>query len=233
MNLLALDTSTEWLSIAVQRRGVAPPWHLEAAGGAQSSARLIDDIQQLMAQAGLRFDQLDAIVFGAGPGAFTGLRTACAVTQGLAFGAHLTVLPFDTLLSVAEMARAQLADAGPLSVTALLDARMDEMYVARYLFDQGRWLRTEEPQLIKPEALYCPPGDILAGNVFTPYGARLPGAAQRVDVRPNACAMLRLAPAALAAGGGVSAAQALPIYIRDKVAQTTQERQAQRAGAGT
>src|SRR5512133_3076888 len=134
MNLLAFDTSTDLMSVAVQRaaEGAAPPqptWQYSGAGGAQTSAQLIPTIQRLMAQAGLQFAELDAIVFGSGPGSFTGLRTACAVAQGLAFGANLKVLPIDTLLAVAEEARSQHASSlAEWRVQALLDARMDERY---------------------------------------------------------------------------------------------------------
>jgi len=235
MNLLALDTSTEWMSIAVQRRGVASPWQATASGGAHSSTHLIPEIQRLMALAELRFDELDAIVFGAGPGSFTGLRTACSVAQGLAFGANLPVLPVETLLAVAEEARSQLGLGNTLRVTAMLDARMDELYTKNYYFDSKVWIQEKGYRLIKPEDLGWNGGGILAGNVFAAYGPRLPMAGGlRVLALPSASAMLRLAPALLAAGGAVTAAQALPTYIRDKVAQTTQERMAAKTGsAGT
>ncbi|MDD5028369.1 MAG: tRNA (adenosine(37)-N6)-threonylcarbamoyltransferase complex dimerization subunit type 1 TsaB [Rhodoferax sp.] len=227
MNLLALDTSTEWMSVAVQRRGVTVPWQVNAAGGAQSSTHLIPEIQRLLAQAELRFEQLDVIAFGAGPGAFTGLRTACAVAQGLAFGASIPVLPVDTLLAVAEQARWQLQSTGPLAVTALLDARMDELYAAHYFYESGLWRQIKGCSLIKPEALEWDGNCLLAGNVFATYANRLPPAGQlQLTALPTAAAQLRLAPALLAAGGAVPAAQALPHYIRDKVAQTTLERQA-------
>lgn len=225
MNLLALDTSTEWMSIAVQRRGVATPWHLTANGGAHSSTHLIPEIQRLMALAELRFDELDAIVFGAGPGSFTGLRTACSVAQGLAFGTGLPVLPVDTLLAVAEEARGQLGLPRALHVTAMLDARMDELYTANYYFDSVSWTRDKGYSLIRPEDFGYDGAAVLAGNVFDGYGQRLPAAAGvRVVALPSALAMLRLAPRLLAAGAAVDAAHALPTYIRDKVAQTTQER---------
>ena len=131
MNLLAFDTSTDALSIAVQHG--ARVWQHSGAGGAQASATLIPAIRDLLAQAGLSFDQLDAVVFGRGPGSFTGLRTACAVAQGLAFGARggqgVPVLPVDTLLAVAEEARAQH---GCTRVVATLDARMNEVYAAPF-----------------------------------------------------------------------------------------------------
>lgn len=232
MNLLALDTSTEQMSIAVQRAGVATPWQHSSAGGAHSSTHLIPEIQKLLVQAELSFDQLDAIVFGAGPGSFTGLRTACSVAQGLAFGADLPVLPVDTLLAVAEEARWQLSGADGFKVTSLLDARMDELYAAGYLFESGVWMQIKGCSLIKPESLVWDGLGVLAGNGFAAYGARLPdGPGLRLLALPTAAAMLRLAPALLAAGGAVTAAQALPTYIRDKVAQTTLERAAAKSVA--
>ena len=235
MKLLAFDTSTEAMSIAVQHgldaAGQARVWHHSAPGGALTSAQLIPAIQGLMGQAGLRFEQLDAIVFGHGPGSFTGLRTACSVAQGLAFGAAVKVLPVDTLLAVAEEARFQHAPQRPsYPVLALLDARMDEMYAGGYLFEAGVWSTTLACGLISPEALGSDPAVTLAGNVFAAYGARFaPSSAPRVDALPTASALLRLAPALLAGGGALNADQALPLYIRDKVAKTTAERAAEKA----
>src|SRR5574344_116436 len=102
MNLLAFDTSTDTLFIALQR-GTAL-WQHQAAGGANSSATLLPSIQQGLQALDLQFADLDAIVFGRGPGSFTGLRTACAIAQGLALGAGKPLLPVDTLLAVAEEA---------------------------------------------------------------------------------------------------------------------------------
>lgn len=223
MNLLALDTSTEVFAIAVQRGGEV--LQHQAPGGAQASAALIPAIQRLLAQAGLTLAALDAIVFGRGPGSFTGLRTACSVTQGLAFGARVPVLPVETLLAVAEEARSL---AGVTRVIALLDARMDEVYAGAYEWDGSAWQRHGEIALDAPQHVPVPPGWAMAGNVFGAYGGRLP-AGQRVEALPAASALLRLAPAMLAAGHGVGAAGALPLYIRDKVAQTTAERAAARA----
>jgi len=227
MKLLAIDTSTEHLSIGLQAGGSGAPLIHTDVGGAKSSTELIPQIQRLMTQASLRFDQLDAIAFGAGPGAFTGLRTACAVAQGLAFGASVPVLPVDTLLAVAEEARHQLNHTGPLTVTAVLDARMEEVYTACYFYDCRQWKQIRGYSLIRPEELKCETDGVLAGNAFSVYAERLPKSGQRaVLALPTAAAMLRLAPALLAAGGAVPAAQALPHYIRDKVAQTTLERAA-------
>jgi tRNA threonylcarbamoyladenosine biosynthesis protein TsaB len=234
MKLLAFDTSTELISIAVTRPvdGVAQVWQHTGAGGAQASSGLIPAIEQLMAQAGLRFEELDAIAFGQGPGSFTGLRTACSVAQGLGFGAGRPVLPVDTLLAVAEEARQQNApDQTHCRVLALLDARMDEMYAAHYEFDRGEWKQREDYRLIRPEDLTLQGSTVLAGNVFAAYGERLPLTAQlpRWQAVPTAAAMLRLAPALLAQGHAVDAAHALPRYIRDKVAKTTLERAAEKA----
>lgn len=233
MNLLAFDTSTEMMSIAVQRTvgGERQVWQHSGIGGAQTSTHLIPGIARLMAQAGLTYAQLDAIAFGSGPGSFTGLRTACSVAQGLAFGANVVVLPIDTLLAVAEEARYQQAPSlDACQVVALLDARMDEMYVGSYKFDSTQWKQIEGFGLISPEKLVCDAGWLLAGNVFAAYGARLPAlAATRINAVPTATAMLRLAPALLAAGAAVHADQALPLYIRDKVAKTTAERAAEKA----
>lgn len=235
MNLLAFDTSTDVMSVAVQRtvNGTAQVWQHTAVGGAQTSAHLIPLIQQLMAQADLRFDQLSAIVFGRGPGSFTGLRTACSVAQGLAWGAKVPVLPVDTLLAVAEDARDQCVDpTHPRQVTALLDARMDELYMACYFFKSGLWRLDKGPGLIRPEDMVSNDEATLAGNVFVTYGDRLPpSAALRVAALPTAAALLRLAPGLLAVGGALPAEHALPLYIRDKVAKTTVERDAEKAAA--
>ena len=234
MNLLALDTSTEALAIAVQHGdGV---WVHTGAGGAQASATLIPAIRDCMARAGLAFAALDAIVFGRGPGSFTGLRTAGSVAQGLAFGARpggVPVLPVDTLLAVAEEARHQH---GLTQVVAVLDARMDEVYTAPFQFDGHRWSEPGDFGLLAPEHIEVPVGWALAGNADAAYPGRIAPAvpaAARVVVLPTASALLRLAPALLAAGQAVPADQALPRYIRNKVAKTTQERADERLAQAT
>jgi tRNA threonylcarbamoyladenosine biosynthesis protein TsaB len=250
LRLLAIETSTDTLSVAVG--GGAPgdaPWQHTGPGAAQASATLLPVVQSLLAQAGWALPELDALVFARGPGSFTGLRTACAVAQGLAYGARragreggVPVLPVDTLLALAEEARHQRALAGQAPsrvIAALLDARMDEMYVALYACgplgldpvplqpprlcappDLGEWLQQGLPQALTP-------GDcLLAGNVFHSYGAQFSDlAGERQTTLPSAAALLRLAPALLAAGLAVAAHEALPLYVRDKVAQTTAERE--------
>ncbi len=233
MNLLAFDTSTESLSLGVLRTpaGTGAPGSLllrDGAGGRESSATLIPAVLDLLREAGLALPGLQAIVFGAGPGSFTGLRTACAVAQGLAFGADLPVLPVETLLAVAEEAR---HTAGVSQVTAVLDARMDEVYTASYTHDGARWQRQGSITLCRPEALQVPAGFAVAGNALAVYGERLPTGAGYVPALPTAAALLRVAPALLADGLAIAAAQALPVYVRDKVAQTTEERMALRGAA--
>lgn len=231
LNLLAFDTSTDTLSVAV-RAGDRPALEHTAEGGAKASATLIPAVEDLLARAGLRLEDLDAIAFGRGPGSFTGLRTACAVAQGLAFGADVPVLALDTLAAVAEDAHAR---GGATRVVAVLDARMDEVYCAAYERSGGAWREVRKPVLAAPEAVEVPSGWTLAGNALELHAARLPAAEARVPAMPTAAALLRLAPQALAAGRARPAAEALPRYVRDKVAQTTEERARLRAakeGAG-
>ncbi len=230
-SLLAFDTATEHMSIALTVRGEV--FTHEAAGGAQASAMLIPAILALLAEGGVTLRDLDAIAFGRGPGAFTGLRTACSVAQGLAFGANKPVLPIDTLLAVAEDARA--GDRRAQTVWVAMDARMNEVYAAHYAFAEGRWAVLDAPLLTTPDGLgarwLAQPPDLIAGTALAVFGDRLAthGARLAPEALPRARAMLPLAQALWAAGGAVDAALALPLYVRDKVAQTTVERDAARA----
>jgi tRNA threonylcarbamoyladenosine biosynthesis protein TsaB len=254
LRLLAIDSSTDTLSVALGSGSVgSEPLGFTGPGAAQASATLLPAVQSLLSRAGWTLASLDAVVFGRGPGSFTGLRTACSVAQGLAYGAQgagrdggIPVLPVDTLLALAEAARALRVTQGlpvPAVIAALLDARMDEMYVALYACGPGGvqvapwqaprlcapgaldgWLRACLPQGLSLEAGDC----LLAGNVFDAYSDRLGGlAAPRQFALPNAAALLSLAPALLAAGQAVMARDALPLYVRDKVARTTLEREGQ------
>ena len=248
--MLAIDCSSATLSVALGAPGEAP-LVFSGPGAAQSSSALLPAVQALLAQAGWSLASLDAVVFGRGPGSFTGLRTACAVAQGLAYGAQggggaaLPVLPVDTLLALAESARAQWALAGgapPAVVAALLDARMDEIYVALYAVEAGgiALQPLAGPLLCAPQALadflarslpdgvaLADGGCLLAGNVFDVYPQALANVAgPRLEALPGAVAMLALAPRLLAAGAAVAARDALPLYVRDKVARTTAEREA-------
>jgi tRNA threonylcarbamoyladenosine biosynthesis protein TsaB len=213
--LLAFDTSTETMFIAVTNG--LETWQHTAEGGAKTSAALIPAIMALLKEADVTLQQLDAIVFGRGPGSFTGLRTACSVAQGLAFGAGgLQVLPIDTLLAVAEEAR---FNTDATQVQAVLDARMGEVYAASFAYNDGVWGEISAVELCKPDQWVIETGFSLAGNCL--HDANRINA---ISCLPTATAMLRLAPAMLKAGLGVPADQALPLYVRDKVAQTTAER---------
>lgn len=263
LRLLAIETSTDTVSVALGSGGLdasgAPAWQHTGPGAAQASLTLLPVIGSLLAQAGWQLADLDALVFARGPGSFTGLRTACAVVQGLAYGTRSTrwpdglpVLALDTLAALAEEARFLQARAGlpaPQRIAALLDARMGEMYVAAYRCTDGALVQQQPPRLCAPQHLAgwwrsawpddaalgqdVNPAtarnsahDLLAGNVFDAYGAQftdLPG--RRQHALPTARALLRLAPAALSASAAVSAHLALPLYVRDKVAQTTAERE--------
>ena len=242
LQFLAFDTSTNVLSVAVLRGDQT--WVHEGVGGAQASAQLIPVAMDLLAQAGLALSELTAIVFGRGPGSFTGLRTACAVAQGLAYGAHVPVLPVDTLLAVAEQARFDLqgfAQDTPLRVLALLDARMDEVYSAAYAWQGAAlgWHVLQDLRVSKPQDIEVNTVDahqaapwLCAGNAFAHYGERLqrlPALMPKAQAMPTALALLRLAPALWQAGLAVPADQAMPLYVRDKVAHTTAERTAIKA----
>lgn len=241
---LALETSTDVLSLAVARG--AQVWSHTSVGGAKSSEQTLPQVLRLMQEADLTFAQLQAVVFGRGPGAFTGLRTACSVAQGLAFGAHVNVLPIDTLLAVAETARELLQHPATRPATHLathgntpevtrvlsvVDARMDQVYLAAYEHTRNGWRCVQAPQVLAPEALHWPTdwsahSFVAAGNAWTVYARRWPAQllAPQLDALPTAQALLRLAPQAWRDGLSVAPEDALPLYIRDKVAQTTAER---------
>ena len=242
MKLVAFDTSTDALSMAVSRGvdGEERVWHSSGPGGAQASGSLIGGLMDLLRQADLRLAELDAICFGSGPGSFTGLRTACSVAQGLAFGADVPVLPVPSLLALAQAARADAApQAAQGQITALLDARMEEIYAATYAFAGDQWKVLQTPCLVAPADLanWALPAPVdgswhaWAGNAFGVYADQLalPSGVPCVAALPTAQAMLQLAPALLAAGQAVPASQALPLYVRDKVAKTTAERAIEKA----
>ena len=227
--LLALDTATERMAVAVVDG--ARHWGAEEAGGAQTSQRLLPVVFGLLERAGLTLADLDAVAFGRGPGALTGLRTACSVAQGLAFGAGLQVLPIDSLALIAEDAWARYGDAAR-QVWVAMDARMDEAYAAAYRRGDGQWVATHEPALWTVAALAAAwqrdPPTCVAGSALEAFADRLPsGPALRLGVpHDRAAALANLARQAWLQGQAVDAALALPLYLRDKVALTTAEREA-------
>jgi len=222
--LLALDSSTDSLSVALTGPGGASVF--EGQGGAKASELVVPEAMTLLRAAGLRLADVDAIAFGRGPGAFTGLRTACAVAQGLAYGAGKPVLAIDSLMLVAEDARLQAGGdiQGPLWVA--MDARMGEIYAAQYRFEQGRWTVLDEPALYAPAALtahWGRPGAVAGSalRVFAQLGS-FERAWPQEDSRGRALASL--AQQVFAEGALLDAAEAQPLYVRDKVALTTAER---------
>ena len=228
--LLAFDTGTERMSIALRHGGQT--WSRNAEGGARASATLLPEILVLLAAAGLTPAGLDAIAFGRGPGAFTGLRTACAVAQGLALGSGRPVLPIDSLLMLAETARNAH---GCGRVWASIDARMGQIYAAEYAWAGGRWRTAVAPFLTDAEALSAhwraEPPECVAGNALAMFAGRLQTGAARAmpEAGADALALLSLAEAAWRVGEAVDAALALPLYVRDKVAETSAERAARAA----
>ena len=231
--LLGFDTSTEVLAVGLQTTsGLLTAL---ADGGAAASAALLPQIRALLKRAELGYADLDAVAFGQGPGAFTGLRTACAIAQGLALAIGKPLLPIDSLMLVAEDARTQT---GALEIVVLMDARMDEVYGGRYVWQAGGWTVLQAPALYALHALPAlwpqPSKPLFAGSALAVFGSRLglPDGCQRCETEHDrAAALMRLAAQAMASGQAVDAAQALPLYIRDKVALTTHERDAARAAA--
>lgn len=224
MNLLAFEAATSRLSVALYRDGAIAEKTADVPNG--GSERLLPWANELLAEAGLTLRQLDGIAFGAGPGGFTGLRLACGVTQGLAFGLDLPVVPVGTLAALA------LAS-GEGKVLACLDARMNEIYVAAYRVKGDSVEEIMGPKVGAGETAPLPAGEGWRGvgdGFATVHGdvlrRRMDERLSAVDesVAPTASAVARLAAPVLASGGGVTAAQALPLYVRDKVALTTAER---------
>ena len=226
--LAAIDTSTERLVLAVQ--GPAGVVTLDEPGGERASARLLPALLDLLAAARLAPANLDAVAFARGPGAFTGLRVACATAQGLALGIGRPVLALDSLLVVADAARAEHQALTDWWVA--MDARMDEVYAAAYRAEGGRWQVLQPPALWTLEALnarwQAQPPRAVAGSAGPAFGERLalPASALRAEAAGRAGALMRLAQAAWRDGAAIDPAQALPLYLRDKVALTTAERAA-------
>ena len=226
MKILAFDTSTEWLSVALYdgREALAAS---ERAGSA-SSERVLPLIAQTLARGGASLAALDGIAYGAGPGSLTGVRIACGVAQGLAFGADLPVYGVPTL---GAMAQAAWRAHGVARVIACLDARMHEVYVAAYARSGEAWTRVGEPAVHKPDAVVAPSSDDWhgAGGGFAAYprlAQQLRLASCDASIIPDAQSIAEWAWPHLLAGEGVPAAQAEPLYVRHRVALTSAERAA-------
>jgi len=223
VKILALDTSTEHCSVALWRDGTVDA--REVLAGQRHSQLLLPMVDELLERHELTLAGLDGIAFGQGPGSFTGLRIACGVTQGLAFGADLPVVGISTLLAMA-------AATGAGRVVCCLDARMGEIYHAAYAKGEAGWEPVHAPNLCAPGEAPLPPAGPWTGcgNGFAAHESALKQryagllSAIMPEIFPHARDIARLAAREFEAGRAVAAEQALPIYIRDKVALKTAER---------
>lgn len=223
MRVLALDTSTEYCSVALWQDGAVIERCVLA--GQKHSELLMAMVDALLSEAGVKLAELDGIAFGKGPGSFTGVRIACGAAQGLAFGANLPVFGVSTLLALAEAS-------GKLGVIAALDARMGEIYHAAYEKHDDVWTVVSEPCLCKPQNAPSLSGNDWygMGSGFAAHGnalnARYAGQLRGVDAAavPQAAAIAALGAVQFELGRGMDAAEALPLYLRDKVALKPSER---------
>ena len=223
MKLLALETSSRFLSVALWRDGDVLERSRDHANG--GSELILPWVRELLAEAGCTLAALDAIAYGSGPGSFTGLRLACGVAQGLAFGVDLPVLGVCSLEALALASGAQ-------RVYACVDARMNEVYSAAYEMKNGVPAEALAPAVTPPASVPLPVDGHWTGcgDGFASYAPLLAArlgdrvTALRANVAPTAAAVARLAAPRFVRGEGADAASAAPLYVREKVAFTTAER---------
>lgn len=218
MRFAAIETATEWCSVALWADGAISALERRAAN--RHSELALPMLERLLKNIGMSAAQLDAVAFGAGPGAFTGLRIACGLAQGLAFARGLPVLGVSTLEAMAQ-------ESGASRVVACLDARMREVYYAALEKSAAGWREVVATQCVAPQLAPVPPGAgwTGCGNGFSAYRDVLGGKVSSVksEVHPTAMAVAELAAPRLARGEGVDPALAAPVYVRDKVAFTQAE----------
>lgn len=229
MKLLALDTASGLCSAALSVDGQV--LLRETVTSREHAQLVLPMVQSLLAEAQLSLVQLDAIAFGRGPGSFTGLRVAAALTQGLAFGADLQVVPVSDLRALAQRAAALAPDGTP--VLACMDARMQELYWALYAPPvPGGLVGDATEQLCAPALLASRLGTVAAGSlqwrgagmglaVWMASGDAPPLDAGRVlsTAEPSAREIVLLGAADLAAGKAQAPEAAVPVYLRDDVAR--------------
>lgn len=228
MNLLAIECSTEVLSVAVWASGELCERVQDV--GVRHGDRLLPLIDAVLADARVDKLELSAVAFGCGPGAFTGVRMAVAAAQGIAYGLDIPALPVSSLAALAQEGYARGAVA---PILALADARMGEVYAGGFEVDaEGLVYAVADEQLVAPAELALP-GDNIWCAVGPGFRAYAPLLRERFGYRldaiersvfPQAAAVARLGARALRAGLGVPARQALPVYLRDKVTLTEAER---------
>jgi tRNA threonylcarbamoyladenosine biosynthesis protein TsaB len=220
--ILSIETSSELASVALLIDQTI--LQRQTAGVTNHSQSILPMVQSLLQDAGMSLTECDAIAFGSGPGSFTGVRTACGVVQGLAFGADLPVIPIVTLLALAQGQACRSKN-----VLAALDARMGEVYWAQYRFnlDEQSWETVIEPALCAP-ALVVPQmvdGLCLVGNGFAAYADQFTFSVESAQSAvPEASAIARLAQIEFAAGRIYPPENAQPLYLRNKIALTIKER---------
>ncbi|WP_374604843.1 tRNA (adenosine(37)-N6)-threonylcarbamoyltransferase complex dimerization subunit type 1 TsaB [Niveibacterium sp.] len=222
MNWLAIETSGNAASIALQV-GDRIESDVLGTGNAPASGEVLAGIAALLVRAGVTHDQLDGIAVGVGPGAFTGVRVACSVAQGLSLAKGIPVVP---VVSLDAVAQSEPADA----VLAVLDARMGEVYWARYRRDAGGLLQREAMGVCGPDALAVP-DDVrwtVCGAGFTEYREQFSPALlaqlDTGDITAIASAAQLLTWRAAMQVEAVAPEALAPCYVRDKVALTTAER---------
>lgn len=223
MKILALETSSELASCALWIDGEVRA--CEGAPGLSSSEVMLPLIDTLLAAAGVKVRGLDAVAFGAGPGSFTGLRVACGLAQGIALSADLPVVPIGTLHALAAAVNARC-------VIACIDARMSEVYHARYERRDDGWRECDAPSVLPPGQVPVPDAGewFGVGTGFAAYAdalaARLGARITGVDGtrRPHAREVALLAHPLFVTAGGLAPEDAVPVYLRNKVALRTDER---------
>lgn len=245
-HILILETSTQVCGVALLTVSSNAPDRLlvqEHEGSGEHAERLLPMVETLLSQANISRQQISAVAFGQGPGGFTGLRVACGVSQGLAYALNLPVIAVSSLLAVAA---AQEPVEGRIDVVAL-DARMQELYVAAFRYQQGQWQVLHDAILLDAEYLplwieqiQAQQGDNSALCVHGDIRDTFPQVAAKVDTlarvsvaaptKPSVSGVAVLAKQAFERGDTISPEQAMPIYVRDKVAFTTREREQGQGG---
>ncbi|MCU1738735.1 MULTISPECIES: tRNA (adenosine(37)-N6)-threonylcarbamoyltransferase complex dimerization subunit type 1 TsaB [unclassified Pseudomonas] len=216
--LLALDTATEACSVALLHDGKVTS-HYEVIPRLHAQ-KLLPMIQQLLADTGIGLSAVDAIAFGRGPGAFTGVRIAIGVVQGLAFALERPVLPVSNLAVLAQRA---FRERGVRQVAAAIDARMDEVYWGCYREEAGEMRLAGVEAVLAPQLAALPDdatGEWFGAGTGWGYGERINVAltGQDASLLPHAEDLLSLARFAWARGEAIPADEAQPVYLRDKVA---------------
>mgnify|MGYP003338139233 CR=1 FL=1 len=231
--ILAIDTSSAWCSVALSLGEVEPAFrHQPVAAGA--SQLLLPWIEEILQASKLSMTDLDAIAIGIGPGAFTGVRLGVAAAQGLAIAANLPVIPVVSLDAIAMqlITTPRFQEVQPSHFVVAIDARMDEVYWARYQYKQqgDKPVRVGDIHLSNPEHLDLEGIQYLAGSAIRAYGNRLFAHHHLsvewldADIGVSALGILSCAVSSLSKGEHISVQELQPLYVRNKVALTTQER---------